>query len=146
METNSNLTIYNRYIDATTRSEKYQRVQIIAVMWENRKASNVLATGGNMAADSVSVYIPRQRGANYLAPKAWQALTSKTGKWTLQIGDVIVRGLVSDEIHDAVVSPPSAAFTLTDLKAKYDDVLTIRSVDLMDAGSYSLQHWQLGAS
>ena len=83
--------------------------------------------------------------ANYVKPKAWLALVSKTGKWTLAEGDMIVKGTVTDEIHPAVVSPPSAAFTVSNLKAKYDDVLAITSVDTFDMGSMALRHWEVGA-
>lgn len=137
MKTNADLTIYNKYTDPTTRTEKYQRTQVRRVAWENSKASNVLQTGGQIAADQATLYIPFQRGANYLKPKAWQALTTKTGKWTIQEGDLIVKGLVSDTI--------SSSFTPTALKAKYDDVLVISSVDTMDAGSPAMHHWQVGA-
>jgi hypothetical protein len=138
MRTNANCTVYNKYVDTATKSEKYQRVGIIAVAWENRKAANVRSTGGLAGADQARVFIPFARGVNFLKPKAWQALTTKTGKWTLQVGDLIVKGLVSDEIQ--------TGFTVTALKAKYDDVLVITSVDTMDAGSLSMQHWNLGAA
>ena len=144
LQTNSDVTLYNRYL--SSGAEKYQRTVITGVAWENRKAANVLASGGNIASDQVAVYIPLARGAAYVAPKAWLALSSKTGYWTLNVGDVIVRGAVTDEIHEAVVGPPAvAAFRLSDLKAKYDDVLAITSVDAMDMGSPSMQHWQVGA-
>jgi hypothetical protein len=135
MLTNANLTIYNKYIDATTRSEKYQRAIIVGVFWENRSAANKLASGGQVASDKARVFVPFARGANYVKPKAWQALTTKTGKWTIQEGDVIVYGLVSDTIGDS--------FTVTDLQAKYDDVLTVTSVDRQDA--LSLGHWEVSA-
>ncbi len=137
MRTNANLTLYNKYVDPATRSEKYQRRQIVGVTWENRKAANVLASGGNLTADQAAIYIPMQRGADYLKPVAWQGLPDKTSKWTLQAGDVVVRGLVSDELTEAL--------TVSDLKRKYDDVLIISSVDTMDQGSFHLQHWQVGA-
>jgi hypothetical protein len=137
MRTNSDITVYNKYIDSPTRSEKYQRAEIRDVAWESRKAANVRATGGQMFADQATVYIPQQRGANYLLPVTWQALAVKTGKWTLQIGDVIVRGIVTDAINDN--------FTMTALKAKYDSVLVISSVDTMDGGSADMHHWQIGA-
>ena len=146
MKTNTGMTVYNKYIDATTRTERYQRTQISAVMWENRKAANVLKSG-NIAADQAAIYIPFSLGANYISPAAWLKLSTKTGKWTLKEGDVIVKGLVTDEITVASVGPPPvAAFTVSDLAAKYDDVLTIRSVDTMDMGSISMQHWQVGAA
>jgi hypothetical protein len=155
MRTNSNLTIYNRYI--VSGAEKYQRTQIgalgsFSVAWENRKASNILRTGGTISADQATIFIPFTCGINYLQPKAWQALSTKTGKWTIQEGDIVVKGLVSDEIHDlipAVTGPPLVpavpAFTVTILRAKYDDVLIVTSVDAMLAGSLNMRHWKVGA-
>lgn len=143
MKNNASMTVYNRYV--SSGAEKYQRTEIDTVEWQNRKAANIIRSG-LLAADSVVVFVSFTVGDDYLKPKAWQALSVKTGKWTLAIGDVIVKGIVTDEIHDAVVSPPSAAFTMTDLKAAHDDVVTIKSVDTMDMGSISMRHWQLGAS
>jgi hypothetical protein len=134
MRTNSAATVYNKYIQSG--AEKYHRATISNVAWENRKAANVIRSG-LLEADSVNVYIPFAMGADYLKPKAWQALISKTGKWTLQVGDVMVKGIVSDEI--------GVSFTISDLKAKYDDVVVIHSVDTMDNCSANLQHWQVGA-
>jgi hypothetical protein len=134
MLVNASMTIYNKYFLAGV--EKYQRTQIVDVKWENTKA--VMGTSsGKLASNVATIYVPLQRGANHLDPKAWQALVTKTGKWTLCEGDVIVKGLVSDEI--------GTGFTTSQLFAKYDNVLTISSVDTMDAGSLSLQHWQIGA-
>lgn len=138
MRNNSDITLYNKYVDSATRAEKYQRTQISGVLWENRKAANVIASGGNMAANQANIYIPYARGTAYKDPAAWQALVTKTGYWTLQDGDVVVRGLVSDSI--------TTSFTITDLKAKYADVHVIRSIDAMDMGSVGMSHWQIGAS
>lgn len=132
MKTNADCTIFNKYVDPATRTERYQRTQIHKVVWENRKAANVIASGGNIAADQAAVYIPMARGADYLQPVEWLALTNKTGKWTLKAGDVIVKGLIDEDIS------PSA------LKAKYNDVLEIASVDTMDQGSPRMWHWQIG--
>lgn len=135
MNVNTDCTVYNKYIAAG--SSAYQRAQIEDIQWESRKGANVLATGGNIAADAAKIVIPVARGTNYVAPTAWQVLVTKTGKWTLQVGDVIVKGLVTDTI--------SPSFTITDLKAKYDDVLTITSVDLKDGGSQFLERWEVAA-
>jgi hypothetical protein len=132
MNTNTAATLYNK-----VSGETYQRTPIIACQWENRKAANVIKSG-LIAADSVAIYIPLSVSANYVKPKAWLALTTKTGKWTLQIGDFIVKGLVADEI--------AGSFTISSLKAKYDDVVKITSVDTMDQGSASMRHFQCGAS
>ena len=135
MRTNCSATIYNKYVVAG--AEKYQRAVLVAVAWENRKGSNIIRSG-LLAADSVVVYVPFSIGTNYVAPRAWQALETKTGYWTLQIDDVMVKGTVTDEI--------SAEFTMTALKAKYDDVVRIKSVDTMDMGSVTMRHFQVGAS
>jgi hypothetical protein len=137
MMNNDNITIYNKSVSPTTRAEVWNSYQITKVTWENTKAANVIRSG-LLEADRYTIYIPLARGMNYLSPLAWRALASKTGKWTLQIGDVIVNGLVSDTI--------SASFTISDLKKKYDDVATIRSVDRMDKGMPALRHWQVGAN
>jgi len=67
----------------------------------------------------------------------------------LQAGDVIVRGAVTDEITDEVIDElteeVTPAFTVSDLKRKYDDVLSITTVDWMDAGSEKVNHWEIGA-
>lgn len=137
MRTNASITVYNKYVDIYSRSEKFQRTQIKDVAWESRKAANVISMGGHMEVDQAQIFIPFARKTNYLAPFAWTALSIKTAKWTLQVGDVIVKALVTDEITNI--------FSMSDLKAKYDDVLTISSVDTMDRGSLPMQHFQVGA-
>jgi hypothetical protein len=118
LRTNSDLTIYHRSI--TAGAEVWTRQAVSNAMWENRKAANVLRSG-LLEADAVTVYVPFARGAI-----------------AVKVGDVLVKGAVTDTI--------SGAFTMSDLKAKYADVVTVRSVDTMDYGSSALQHWEIGAS
>ena len=133
---NTDITIYNKYIDPTTRLEKYQRTEVKFVVWQATKA-RAGSSNGLLASNVATVFIPFALGTQYVWPKAWLALTTKTGKWTLQEGDVIVKGIVTDEI--------GTSFTMTALKAKYDYVVTVSSVDAMDQGSPNMQHWQVGA-
>jgi hypothetical protein len=129
-------TIYNRY--TSSGAEAWQRTQITVDAWMNKKAANVIASGGNMQSDSAVIYIslPRDASDIYLEPLAWQA--NKTGKWTLQDGDYIVKGSVTDTI--------GPSFTLAQLKAKYDNVLRISSVDTLDDGQASSPHyWKVSA-
>lgn len=137
MLTPHNLTIYNKYVDPTTRTEKYQRALIVGVNWQAAKAV-FQGAAGMVRSDVATIFIPILRGATtYKLPIAWQALTTKTGYWTIQAGDIVVRGMVSDEITDL--------FTVTNLRAKYDNCLVITSVDANDQGSPSVQHWRVGA-
>jgi len=137
MRTNSSITVYNKYIASGV--ETYQRTQIFNIEWENHKGANIIKSG-LMTADQATIYIPWARCGLYLTPKVWLAstLTSKAGRWTLSMGDYIVRGLVEDEI--------TTGFTMSDLKAKYDDVLQVKSIDIRDMGSISMWHIQVGVS
>ncbi len=130
MRTNSNITIWNKYRVANV--DTWQQTQISDVAWEQRHARSQFDSD-----DLATVFIPLARGDDYLKPRVWQALSSKTGKWTLQVGDVIAKGLITFDL--------SASFPLGVLKAAYDDVLVITSVDTYDYGSASLQHFRIGA-
>lgn len=121
MKTNSDLTIYHKSVDSSTRTEVWTAYQVNQILWENRKAANVIRSG-LLEADSVAVYVPFAREL----PD------------DLKPGDVLVKGLVYDQID--------SSFTISDLKRKYTDVVVVRSVDRMDYGSLHLQHWQIGAA
>ena len=134
MLANTHITIYNKAIES--RAEVYYRAVIRNVGWQATKAIAGIHSG-QLASNVATIFIPFGGNTEYLAPKAWQALIDKSTNWTLQEGDVVVRGEVADEI--------SGAFTVTSLKAKYDDVVTITSVDTMDFGSSLVRHWEVGA-
>jgi hypothetical protein len=136
--TNANVTVYNKYKDAALHTEKYQRAQLQGVYWEDRQKIRQ-TKGGMIDANTATIIIPFvAAGTAYLAPVTWQALVTKTGKMTLQEGDIIVRGLVTDEI--------GSSFTPSALKAKYDEVLTITSVEKFDTGAARLYYWAIGAN
>lgn len=133
---NVDITVYNRAYDTVNKTEVYYRSVVSSVEWENRKGANIIASGGYLDSDQATIYIPITK-SGYLAPRAWEALATKTGYWTLRPEDIIVKSAVTDSI--------SSAFTITQLRKKYDDVLTITSVDTMDFGSISMQHFAVGA-
>jgi hypothetical protein len=137
MRTNTDITIYNKYYSEDDKDYAYLRTVVSDVEWENRKARNVLASGGNIAADQAVIYIPFARGAAYKSPKAWQALDAgdKPDYWTLERGSLIAKGTLTTEI--------TGATTTDTLKNTYDDVLEISSVDTYDMGSLALQHWKV---
>jgi hypothetical protein len=137
MRVDTALTIYNLYINPSTRAEEYTRHEIAEAHWESRKASNVLATGGQSEADQARIFIPLSSLIYYVTPVSWKLLPNKAVYWTVQIGDVIVKGNVSDVIN--------SGFTITTLKKTYDNVLIVSSVDPMLYGSEIMQHLQIGA-
>jgi hypothetical protein len=125
MKANANLTIYSKGVDPATRSEPWTRSQVLDVVWEDRRGARV-SRGGEIRMDEVVVYIP------------FSILGSADPDLPVKVGDVIVRGLVADEI--------GPSFTITALKAKYTNSATVRSVDKMDRGSLHLRHYQVGAA
>jgi hypothetical protein len=119
MITESNMTIYAKA--NTNDTEVWTRTVFYKVHWEDAKGANV-AKSGTLEADRVTVFVPFASGA-----------------LVVKIGDVLVRGIVSD-------NPASPGFSIKGLKATYASVATIRSIDKNDYGSRSLRHWQLGAT
>jgi len=137
MRTNTAITFYNRFVDPATRSELFQRSVISQCYFESLHAARYLQGGTLIMANVATVYIPMMANiGNYLHPVDWLALSNKVGKFTFSEGDLVVQGVVTDEL--------SADFTPTDLKARYPDVYSILSVDDQTMGSRSLWHWQVG--
>lgn len=136
MQTNADCTIYNKF--STGAAYEFKRTEIRGVMWANRKAANIIASGMQNA-DSAAIYIPilAECSKEYKTPKQWDALTTeqKALYWTLKPGDLIVRGIITYEI-------PTGTEAL--LIKTYDDALKITTVDRNDGGSISLQHFRVG--
>lgn len=135
MRTNADITIYNKYFDKETRLDKYQRTVLYGVFWDERKAVNRLQSGLEDA-DKVTIIIPFSvtTDKKYVPPKAFDRLPDKTGYFTLQEGDRVVRGDINFEITGKV----------SDLDKEYE-AYTITSVDTKDFGSPHMRHWEVGA-
>lgn len=138
MKTNCTATLFNKYVNPATRSEEWVSYLLGRVFWNNRKAANVLASGGQMSADQAAIFIPMSGRvmAEYLDPVAWSKLVSKVGHWTLQVGDLLVKGSISETL--------SGSYTVSKLEKDYPNVMVIASVDERDFGSLSMRHWQVG--
>lgn len=135
MRTNADITIYNRYFDKETRLDKYQRTVLKGVFWDEVKAVNRIQSGLEDA-DKVTIIIPFSvtTDKKYVPPKAFDRLPDKTGYFTLQEGDRVVRGDINFEITGKV----------SDLDKEYE-AYTITSVDTKDFGSPHMRHWEVGA-
>ena len=57
MTTNADMTVYHRSVDPETRQDIYARYLVYGVLWEERKAANVIESGLEDA-DAVTVYVP----------------------------------------------------------------------------------------
>lgn len=121
MITAHNMTWYKRAVYGT--AETYVRTPIEQVHWEAAKAANVIKSG-LLDADMATVFIPVMID------------DKSTRDFDFRVGDILVKGIVSDEI--------SSDFTPTKLFAKYPEAIRVTSVDYKDYGSLHMRHWQLG--
>lgn len=130
MQTNTNITVYNKYYDKLTRMNKWKRTQIEGqVFWDSVKAASIVKAGIENANTAV-VYIPLTSANEYVSPREFEK--NQTG-WTLNIGDKIAKGLVNLEVNN-----------VTELEKQLDDVITITSVDPKLFGSFRMRHYFVG--
>jgi hypothetical protein len=87
---------------------------------------------GSESSDTVKITVPiTVSGGVYVSPKAFSSLTNKTGYFTFNEEDTIVKGDVASSILFA------------DLEMLYDDVVVITTIDIADYGSTWMQHIEL---
>ena len=130
---NDTVTVYNKY-KGQDGTEKWQRTVLYGVFWNSIKGAVTRRTGV-ASADSLQLIIPRSVtalfGRQYAPPKKWAEMEDKSGCWTLQSGDIVVKGCVEYEITRS-----------TKELAGYDDVLSITSVDYKGFGG-NMAHWEV---
>ena len=129
---NDTVTVYNKYVD--NRIEKWQRTVLKGVFWNSVKGAIMRKTGVT-STDSLQLLIPCNTRSNraYKPPKAWASLEDKESFWTLQSGDIVVKGDMSYEVEKSS----------SELK-QFDDCLKISSVDHKPFGG-SMAHWEVSA-
>jgi hypothetical protein len=133
MNTNADITLYSKWYDRATRTDRWIRTQIRGVSWYGGQAATV-GEKGLLSAGKYTVRIPLESapaGKQYVAPEAYAAAASSAlaGLWTLQNGDIIVRGLQSLDI-----TGPTQATALP-------ESFTVMGVS--DNRRGSLQHWKV---
>lgn len=136
MITNADITLYNKYYDRILGYDVYKRSHLYGVNWQGSRAVNV-GDKGILTADFTEVFINKDTvivDKTYLKPKVWAKSINKNDHFTLNAGDIIVKGIIDYEI---------AATSTKELINSYDDVLTILSV--VDLSETSLPHWEIGA-
>lgn len=119
---NSDITIYNRYTDATSGVDKYQRTVIKGINWQGKRNATV-SDKGVLLANSTLVFIDKLE--NYVSPKRFKKLSDEERPKYFTFnsnGDKIVKGEVDFEITG--VKP----FRIADLENEFDNVITIKSV------------------
>ena len=128
MTTNTKMCVFNKYTDEN-KNVIFKKHIIEHVFWDDSKAVNL--NRGYDNADDVNVFIPKQQNdmSSYVEPKEYKSLN----KWTLQAGDIIVKG----DVREKEVSG------IKELTTKYDNVFTISLVDDKDIGSSNMHHFEI---
>ena len=128
MTTNTNMCVFNKFIDEN-KNVVFKKHLIDHVFWDDSKAVNL--NRGYDNADDVNVFIPKTQNdmSSYVEPKQYKSLN----KWTLQVGDFIVKGDVKEKEVSGI----------KELTTKYDNVFTISLVDDKDFGSSNMHHFEI---
>ncbi|AUM96331.1 MULTISPECIES: DUF6751 family protein [Clostridium] len=123
---NSDITIYNRYYDFTSDTDKYQRTVIKGVNWQSKRNGTV-SDKGLLLADSTLIFIDKLD--NYVSPKRFLKLSSeeRPNYFTFSVGDKIVKGEVDFEVTG--ISP----YRIGDLEKNFDDVIHVKSVSKLSS-------------
>lgn len=132
MVTNADCTIFNKVYDPIKRLDSLVATKVKGVFWEDCKAASMVKLGLEEA-NAATIYIPFSAdffGKQYVKPKAFKK--DAQGNFTLESGDIVVKGLID------------FAGSAAQLEKEYDDVILITSIDTMDYGSLEMQHWEVG--
>ena len=129
MTTNTSMSVFNKYTDEE-KNVKFKKHLIDNVFWDDSKSVNLNL--GYENADEVNVYIPKSQNdlSGYVEPKQYKG---ESGTWTLENGDIIVKGNVDEEEISMI----------KELTKKYDNTFTITLVDDKDFGSSNMQHFEI---
>lgn len=133
MNTNTDITIFNKWYNPEKRLDEWHRTQISGVNWYGGQSVTV-GDKGLMTADTYKVRIPLASApdgktfvcSNKYKSKAKDALA---GCWTLQNGDCIARGLIDTDI--------------TQLKEIAAEYFIITGWSDNRRGSPYTQHWKI---
>lgn len=118
----------------------YLRTVLDSVFWADVKQKNVLKTG-LASMDSVYIQVQLESLDNYVTPKEYAKLEDKVGKFTFSTQDIIVKGVIDDVMTDT--TQQALGTFLNTLKSKYDNTVTITTIDSNLFGSKMMQHIQL---
>ena len=128
---NDTITVYNVIPQHGREPEQLRRTVLPRVFWDGSVGVGFNKTGASQQ-DSVSVHIPYR--PEYMLPARWADGDYPTDRFTLQAGDVIVRGAVADENT-----------TPAELMKKYGSECCIIVTEVHNCcyGSRKLWHWEV---
>ena len=130
-------TIYN--FDGTA----WQRTVLRGIMWrvaiDKAVASNGIINISGMANVTIPQNVKTTGNREYINSKEYKQLADKSQHWTVNVEDnkdMLVLGEVTSEI--------SGAYTISQLRADYDNAMIVKSLKDNTARDL-LKHWAVGA-
>lgn len=120
----TDITLFNRTVGAD-RLPVFHRTYLYKVDWTFPKRTLL-----SPPSYSTVIKIPFSESLYYLEKRSWQTLTNRSLYWTLQLEDIIVKGIVEAQIN-SVTDDLYSFYSLTDLKKSHETV-TIVDVQLDD--------------
>lgn len=100
---NDTITVLNAVYNQETGYDEYHATVISGVSWFKRVETNI-SDSGLESADVTVIRIPADAnfgGKSYVDPITYKGLADVSDSFTLQQGDVIVKGIVADGTHPA---------------------------------------------
>ena len=98
---NDTVTVFNQRVDPETGGHTYHPTTLRGVSWYASAADAVDSKGGGLVAtDRVVVRVPEDVNdgdKTYVEPLAYKCALDPSGLWTLQKGDVLVKGVVTGD-------------------------------------------------
>lgn len=110
----TDITIYT--LRKKGRDDLWTRTVLHRASWHGKQAARP-GESGLVTASQYTVRVLAENMEGYVTPDEWAAMSSDTvGSWTVQPGDVVVRGVVRDEITGIaqITNKYKACFTVTD--------------------------------
>lgn len=110
MNTNTDITIYNKYYDVVTKVEVLRATYFMAANWYAQHGVTVGA-GGESRSYRTIVRIPQDMafltGKTYVEPDKYRGEPST---WTMQNGDLVVKGDNTDLRRESDITKLDSAF------------------------------------
>ena len=136
---NDVITVFNAHVDQDAGGNVWTPTVVTGASWYLTDASTVDASkGGLVAANKATIRIPEDAGTGgktWADPVTYRNAQSVSGLWTLQAGDIIVKGDAS-----ATTDPTPAK-----LKKAYADCVTVLGVT-DNRRAPNAPHWKVTAT
>ena len=130
------VTLFHRYEDDKTGMVTWYRKVLADCFW--KCANNQLATSNTVAKDSV-ITVRIRKNDSFKMSYEWRTLPDKESYFTIDVGDIIVLGAISDTIDEYTAGTGSA-----DLLNKYSSFcMTVQTVNINVHSGVGLPHYHI---